>query len=89
MPTLVTFADLADPSTLQVVGPAEFPSVFGPEYRLDAVYIELTTNPITRVLERKIAWIRDYHAARIARSALRSFTTAHVYAGPVELYWRE
>lgn len=67
IPTLVTFADLADPTTARVVAPEEFPQVFGPGVRFKRATIEmvpagiwpltllgLSGVPVTRGIEEKV-----------------------------------
>lgn len=56
LPTLVTFADLNDPSNARVVRPEEFEAVFGPGVRLKRVWIEMTDEPVTRGIEKKFPW---------------------------------
>ena len=57
MPTLVTFADVNDPKTAQVIQPGELPAVFGSGYRFKRAWIELTNDPVTRTIEQKLPWL--------------------------------
>jgi hypothetical protein len=70
LPTLVTFADVNDPTTARVVQPQEFESVFGPGIRFKRAWLEtvsagiwplslvgITGEPITSGLERKLPWL--------------------------------
>jgi hypothetical protein len=47
IPTLVTFANPADPYTVRVVRPEEFEAVFGPGYRFKGAWIEMTRDQAT------------------------------------------
>jgi hypothetical protein len=85
-PTLVTFADLADPASAKVVyatgrdvrliptapgstsgsykdfGPLtidRFAETFGPGYALKGVFIQMTTDPITRGIEGKVIGLKN------------------------------
>lgn len=54
IPTLVTFTDLNDPKTARVVRPEEFEQVFGPGVRFKRAFVEMTSDPITRGIEKKM-----------------------------------
>ena len=73
MPTLVTFTDVKDPRTAEVVYATQperrsrgrlrkivvdrFDEVFGGKVRLHKAWIELTKDPITRGIEKKLPWL--------------------------------
>jgi hypothetical protein len=59
MPTFVTFARPDDPATVRVVAPADFAQVFGSQYRLNGVTVEMTTDPVTSGIERRLPWLED------------------------------
>jgi hypothetical protein len=56
MPTFVTFPDLNDPKTVRVVGLGEFEDVFGPDVHFKQVWIEMTGDPVTGGIEKKLLW---------------------------------
>lgn len=58
IPTLVTFANLEDPKTARVVRPNEFEAVFGPGVRFKRAIIEITNDPVTRGVEKKLPLIK-------------------------------
>ena len=67
IPTMVTFGDLADPYTVQVVMPDEFATVFGPGYRFKGAWIEMTRDDVTRAgIEEKLPWI--YHMSKYVKA---------------------
>jgi hypothetical protein len=56
-PTFATFSDLNDPKTAKLVGPEQFAKVFGPDVRLTNVLIEMTSDPVTRGIDKKLPWL--------------------------------
>lgn len=59
-PLFVTFDDPDDPLTVRRVDRDEFETVFGPGYRLKSVTIELTDDPVTEgVMRRVFPWLVD------------------------------
>ncbi len=86
MPTFVTFANLNDPKSARVVSPADFPAVFGSNIRLKSVTITMTSNAVTRTIEKKMPVIieklredaKKLHARRVGSpysAALGHFST--------------
>jgi hypothetical protein len=57
IPMFVTFADLRDPKTARAVRIDEFPTVFGQGVTLRGVRIEMTNDPATREIAKKLPWI--------------------------------
>jgi hypothetical protein len=69
-PMLVTFGDIADPASVELVDPADLAASFGPGVRLKSVTLEVTDEPVTvGVLEGMLPpaffqrWAGDLHAA--------------------------
>lgn len=56
MPTLITFADLNDPKSARAVRPNQFEQVFGPDVHFKRAWIEMTSDPVTRGIEKKLPW---------------------------------
>jgi hypothetical protein len=56
LPLLVTFANLDDPATARVVQPDEFAQVFGAGVRLRRAWVEMTSDPVTRGIEKALPW---------------------------------
>lgn len=65
MPTLVTFARPDDPATARVIAPSEFERVFGPQYRLQDVTVEMTTDPVTSGIELRLPWLKERISKRL------------------------
>jgi len=57
IPTLVSFADVKDPSTARVVRPQEFSEVFGQGVKFRSARIEMTDAPVTREIEKELPLI--------------------------------
>jgi hypothetical protein len=60
LPTLVTFTDLNDPKAVRVVQPEEFEQVFGPGVRFKRVWVEMTSDPVTRGIESKMPMLTTH-----------------------------
>jgi hypothetical protein len=56
VPTLVTFSDLNDPKSARVVLPGEVEQVLGPGTRFKGAWIDMTSDPATQEIERKLPW---------------------------------
>jgi hypothetical protein len=56
LPTLVTFSDLNDLSTARIAPPALFEEIFGAGFRLRNISVEMTNDPVTSGIEKKMPW---------------------------------
>jgi len=57
-PMLVTFADIADPASVELVDPADLAASFGPGVRLKSVTLEVTDEPVTEgKVEAVLGWL--------------------------------
>ncbi len=57
-PRFVTFADIADPASVQLVDPDDLAATFGPGHRIAAVELELTGEaPTDGAVEKVLGWI--------------------------------
>jgi hypothetical protein len=57
IPTLVTFRDISNPQTAEVVAPEAFGSTFGRGFEFLNATVELTTDNITRGITTKMPWL--------------------------------
>ena len=57
LPILVTFEDLADRASLEVVEPSMIPSIFGAGYRLSSITVGTTTDPVTDHVGETFPWL--------------------------------
>lgn len=58
-PLMVTFDDIADPTTVREVDPDDLSASFGPGVQLKAVTLEITRAPITSGVNAVATWIDD------------------------------
>ena len=78
MPTLVTFGDLTDPESARVVAPDRFEQVFGPDVHFNRIWIEMTTDPVTKGIEREMPMLVSHRdSMRRAYSDPSRFTAQY------------
>jgi hypothetical protein len=58
MPRLIWFNNVDDERSAHVFTTKDLPGLFGPTARLDAAFIEITTDPIVVDIDRKLPWYR-------------------------------
>jgi hypothetical protein len=73
LPMFVRFGDLNDPTTVERVNPDDLAASFGPGVRLVRATIEITKEPVTTGIERRLPWL-----------ALPSDAQKEILKGP---YW--
>ncbi len=56
-PMLVQFHDIADPKTLERVDPDNLPASFGPGIRLRRITVQLTEEPVTTGITKRLPWL--------------------------------
>lgn len=56
-PMLVTFGDLADPTSVAEVDPDDLAASFGEGVRLKRITVELTDDPVTTGIEDRLGWL--------------------------------
>ncbi|MES2433384.1 MAG: hypothetical protein V4586_06105 [Pseudomonadota bacterium] len=60
-PMLVTFADITDPASVELVDPADLAASFGPGVRLKSVTLEVTDEAVTEgVVEKLLGWLGPF-----------------------------
>lgn len=59
-PILVTFKDIADPTSVERVDPDNLAASFGPGYRLKSISVEITDDPVTTGIEKRLEWWSKY-----------------------------
>lgn len=71
LPRLVSFTDIADPTTVQQVDPDDLSATFGAGYALRAVTLEITTAPVTSgVVEGVLGWLRNLEGGALDGSRI-------------------
>ena len=81
-PMLVTFTDIADPSSVKLVDPADLAASYGPGVKLKRITVEITDDPVTSGIEKRLGWLTkslkgyDFHPEGIPVGNFRGlFTT--------------
>ena len=69
-PLLVTFADLADPTSVQRVDPANLAASFGQGVTLKRITVEVTNDPVTTGIEKRLGPDFWKNRARIHREQM-------------------
>ena len=64
-PMLVAFADISDPKSVERVAPGILAATFGPRVRLKRITVEITDDPVTTGIEKRLGWLSDYYAKRL------------------------
>jgi hypothetical protein len=60
LPILVRFKDEADPKTVEAVDPGNLAATFGEGVRLKRVIIEITKDPVTTDIQKRLTWLGPY-----------------------------
>lgn len=64
-PALVTFEDPADPMTVEPVEPADLAAVFGPGYSLERITVQITDEPVTMTIRKRLPWLGFHPEPRL------------------------
>jgi hypothetical protein len=59
-PMLVTFGDVSDPTSVELVDPDDLAASFGEGVKLKRITVELTDDPVTTGIEGRLGWLPDY-----------------------------
>jgi hypothetical protein len=57
-PMMVTFGDLADPTSVELVDPDDLAATFGEGVKLKRISAELTDDLVTTGIEKRLGWMR-------------------------------
>jgi len=63
LPTLVRFREISEPTSVELVAPADLAATFGPGVTLRRVTVEITDEPVTRGIEAKLPWLANLKAS--------------------------
>lgn len=74
IPLIVTFDDIDDPYSIRAVPPEAFPETFGPEIRFHRMWLEMTSDRVTRRIEEQIPFLAT-RRDELNRMTRRSFVT--------------
>ena len=64
-PMLVTFADLADPTSVTLVDPDDLAATFGEGVALRRITVEMTDDPVTEGIEERLGWLSEVRGALV------------------------
>lgn len=92
LPTIVTFVNVNDAGSLQVLDPFALHATFGPGYRFKAAWVEMTTDRVTHGLETRLPWLSQ--PGRPVLATWRALTSSNrvkpAYSlAPEELFTKE
>ena len=59
-PMLVTFGDIADPTSVTRVDPDDLAVTFGEGVSLRRITVEITDDPVTTGIEERLGWINEF-----------------------------
>jgi hypothetical protein len=60
-PMMVTFGDLADPTSVELVDPDDLAATFGESVKLKRITAELTHDPVTTGIDERLGWLPNYY----------------------------
>ncbi|MCB2077622.1 MAG: hypothetical protein KDE55_07980 [Novosphingobium sp.] len=63
-PMLVTFTDIDDPTSVQLVDPDDLAATFGDGYALKRITVRITDAPVTTEIERRLGWLETVGKTR-------------------------
>ncbi|MBA4174919.1 MAG: hypothetical protein C0511_20270 [Hyphomicrobium sp.] len=66
-PMLVTFGDLADPTSVAEVNPDDLAASFGEGVHLKRITVELTDDPVTSGIEERMGWLANHVGTLVYR----------------------
>ncbi len=61
---LVRFRNIADPASVEKVYPENLAKSFGPGVRLKRATIEISTDPVTTGIEKRLGWLNRLDSYR-------------------------
>jgi hypothetical protein len=64
-PMLVRFRDINDPTTVERVDPDNLTASFGEGTKLRRVTVQLTDDPVTTGIEKRLGWLKDQRGSLI------------------------
>lgn len=61
LPYMVRFGNIADPKSVEQVDAGDLAKTFGPRYRLRSLTVQMTDDPVTMGIIRRLLWLSDPH----------------------------
>ena len=66
LPYMVRFRDMADPKSVEQVDPADLAKSFGPGVKLKSLTVQVTDEPMTKSIEKRLRWLGEYPEPHLA-----------------------
>ena len=80
-PLLVTFTDIADPTTVRRVDPGDLAATFGPGVALKRITLEITDEAVTEgEVEAVLGWLGEYYDKRLDGNRFGTINTTNRFA---------
>ncbi len=73
----VRFRELDKPATIEEVDPERLDAAFGPGYALRRVTIQLTDEPVTSGIERRLPWLPEHYDLKFSGDRYESLENEH------------
>ncbi|ROT95405.1 hypothetical protein EB810_09980 [Altererythrobacter sp. FM1] len=86
-PMLVTFGDLADPTSVALVDPDDLAASFGDGYALKRITVQMTNDPVTTGIEKRLGWLNRFRksyfdgSSTVSEDMTTDRLTAHLTSG--------
>jgi len=68
-PLLVRFRDIHDPKSVEAVDPGDLAASFGKGVKLRRIVIQITEDPVTTGIEKRLGWLRSLRGGGTLRGA--------------------
>jgi hypothetical protein len=88
MPTLVSFGDPNDPSSLKIVTPSNMAATLGPEITLKTFTAQMTREPVEWRLENFLPWVGRYDNLVVAAKGMKAADEGQIGPTAVEVIFR-
>lgn len=80
-PLLVTFDEINDPASVRRVNPGDLAATFGPGYRLNAITLSITEEPVTAgPVNALLPWLPDHYSKRFDGQRFGTIKTNNPFA---------
>ena len=73
-PLLVRFRDIRDPKTVERVDPDDLTASFGPGVKLKHITVEITDDPVTTGMQKRLPWLPQYYDKMLDGSKVNNST---------------
>ena len=71
-PMLVTFEDINDPTSVELVDPDDLAATFGEGTALKRITVQITDDPVTTGIEERLGWLDNYYDKMLDGSSINN-----------------